>query len=275
MPLVQQSLPISSSCSGSISVHPCLNDIEQPGHDYLPDTQQSAKCGSSNKQANESVRQQSALHDESATNALYAYDTPPRPDRQADQVLQNPFCVGSIADQLSKASNPPDTSSQVMSSRTRQADSILLPDPVPIHQQWLLAGSSLLSPLSAPLTAFHTSGDTTPQELQHHNRLWNSRQSNLSCRPAHLRPGALRRRINTELYESATPHCYLVKLPPVTSRDPRRQACSRTAVSPEVSASSSQVRALMLLVLHVLWVVFTIFRLLKETIPCLFCSLFM
>ena len=127
IPLTQETF--RSSFGGCISFQSSLNDVSERHDDYLPAIHHSVSCDSSKKLAKSCLQPHSTLYDEAATSAPPAYNTPPRPNRQADQVPQNPFCVGNIKKRLLNVSNPPNASSQPMSCEAFHANTTKhLPD---------------------------------------------------------------------------------------------------------------------------------------------------
>ena len=121
--------------------------------------QHSVGCGSSNS-LTEVLQQHSASSAQAAASTPLAYSAPPRSNRQANLVLQNPFFVGSITDQQFTVSNPSHASSQPSSCKTVQVGTPeQLPDPVFKQQQWLIADSPLLTPLAGSSVVFRSSGD--------------------------------------------------------------------------------------------------------------------
>ena len=244
LPLTQQAFLGLSR--GSANLQPGLHDVEKQYHDCLPAIHHPLSCGGSNQVSEACLQQPSITHGKAGTCVPLLYITPPRPNRQADQVPQNPFLMGSIRDRLLKVSHPFTTSSEPISCTTIQAlAKEQLPNPDFKHQQWSMASSSLLSPLLDSSAACCTSADKTPDDQHHQGGLWINRQHTASFRSAQLPRGDLRRRSSTGTIDmSAGPQLHEVKSH-VISRDPRRQACQRTAVSPEASATSSEVSLLM------------------------------
>ena len=240
LPLTQQA--VLGSSRGSANLQPGLLDVEEQYHDYLPAKPYPLSCGGSNNIAETCLQRTSSTHGEAGTHVPLSHITPPRPSRQADQVPQNPFCMGSITDRLLKVSHPSTTSAEpIQALATEQLPN---PDFSILYQQWPMASSLRLSPLLDPSTACCTSADPTPDDQHNQSGLWINRQNTATFRPGQLPHGALRRRSSTEtVHMSARPHLYEVKSH-ATSRDPRRQACQRTAVSPEASATSSEVSLL-------------------------------
>lgn len=244
LPLAQQAFLGLSS--GSANLQPGLRDVEEQCHDCLPAIHHPLSCGGSNQIAEACLQQPPITHGEAGTHVPSLYITPPRPNRQADQVPQNPFCIGSITDRLLKVSHPYTALTEPISCATIQP---LAKEQLPIsgfkHQRWPMASSSLLSPLLDPSAACCTSADTTSDDQHYQGGLWINRQHTASFRPAHLPPAALRCRSSTGTsHMCARPQLHEVKAH-VTSRDPRRQACQRTAISPEASATSSEVSLFM------------------------------
>lgn len=240
MPVVQYTFP--SSCSRSNSFQPSTYDVQEQHHDYSSPVSQHGSVDWHSELAEAGAQQQLTLHDQAATNALQAYNTPPRPCRQVQQVVQNPSHVGSITDQLLKEPQPPSASAQFMSCNTIHTHTTeQLLGPVISHQHWPAASSILLRPQPGDLAIFR--GDRTPHNQQQPpSGPWTSRQNDITCGHAQLRIGALHPRSSTGTFDgSAKLRRRRAELPPVTSRDPRRQACRKTAVNPEVGASPPKV----------------------------------
>lgn len=145
MPVVHDTFP--SSCPRSNGFQPRTNNIQEQHIDYSSPVPQHGCVTWHSNLAEAGVVQQLTLHDQVAANALQAYNTPLRPCRQAQQVVQNPFHVGSITDQLLKEPQPPSASAQFVSCNTIPTHTTeQLLGPVISHQHWPAASSILLRP---------------------------------------------------------------------------------------------------------------------------------